>query len=259
MKRLSLFLVFLLIGILGLILDFKGDLVPVKNLFNPLIQPLNFVLDRSFDKVDNSRAALSSIFSLYAENKRLNDKVTTLESSQIKLAELLKENEILKNDLGFISNSELSFIPANVTARSPLGVFPSITLDKGQAEKVKEGAAVLESGFLLGQIRQVFEHTAVAWLITNPNLLVPVLLTNSRTNVLLKASLSGLVLEDIPQDVDIKVDEPVVTSGLVEDLPKGIAVGKVAKIMGSRSDIFKSAVLTSPLDFNRLEVVLINK
>jgi cell shape-determining protein MreC len=70
---------------------------------------------------------------------------------------------------------------------------------------------------------------------------------------------SGLILDQVPQTVDLKKGLLVASAGINDRIPKNILIGEVSAVLSTNNDLFKKAALTSPVDFNNLEFVFVVK
>ena len=64
-------------------------------------------------------------------------------------------------------------------------------------------------------------------------------------------------LKFVSKNYEIKIDELVVTSGIGGTFPKGLPIGKVSKVTKNPRGMFQEIEVTSEVDFNRLEYVII--
>lgn len=208
--------------------------------------------------IGNKFSFFSKIRSLNNENKRLADKLIELEVDKNKITELEKENELLKNELGFAStNIELKLMPARVIGRDPTSFLDHIIIDKGSKNNITKGMAVISSGVLVGQINKVYENESEVILITSKDSLILAMLQNSRDKGVLSGGISGLMLQNIAQDVKYERDENIVTSGLDGELKPGILIGKTGALESSTSDLFKNISVEPLADLSKLEMVFI--
>ena len=69
----------------------------------------------------------------------------------------------------------------------------------------------------------------------------------------------GLQLSFVPSNVNITKDSVVVTSGREEGIPSGLAIGSVAESRTLSTDLFQSAALTPPIDYDTISLVSIIK
>ena len=203
---------------------------------------------------------LYEIKDLREKNQELNEKIKLLQISDTEFNELKHENEVLKNQLGFIeSHSEIELIPSKIIGREPTSYMDHITVDKGSDNDVINGSTVISDGALVGKVVEVFSNTSKITLITSKNSITQAMLQSSRVMGILKGGLSGTTLENIPQDVEVTSLEKVITSGLGGTMMQGILIGEVTGRRSSKSEIFKVLNVSPQVDFSKLEIVFIVK
>jgi rod shape-determining protein MreC len=203
---------------------------------------------------------LKNIGTLSQENKSLSDENIILKSELSQLQEVRHDNEILKKEINFSQTYQAyELIPAQIIGRSASGFLQSLKINKGTKDGVVLGKPALSSGFMIGKISQVDAASSEIELVTNYSSLVPIVLQDSRGTGLLKGGLSGLTIEDIALDTQIKIGENVLTSGLGGDFPAGLPIGTIDKIVSLQSEIFQKASVKSPVELGKLEIVFIIK
>lgn len=248
---------FVLIIMLGVFPQFRttassflyGGTIPITKTFSSISNALK----------DNFRF-ISQIKGLKRQNDDLTTKLQSLEVDKSQIIELEKENQILKEEIGFMDeNKEGQLIPAKIIVREPTSFFDNIIVDKGSDDGVILDTAVVSNGALIGQVKEVFPRSARIVLITSKDSLIQAMLQESRAKGILKGGISGLFLQNIVSDTDYRTGEYVVTSGLGGKINQGILIGKVSDIQSNSSEIFKSFVVEPIVDFSRLELVFIIK
>jgi len=215
-----------------------------------------------FQSVDRGASGFLGFFvnlrNLNQENKSLIVENQKLLEENVGLKEVQKENELLRERLG-ISMSETDHqILADVVGYLPQsGQY--FLINKGLVDGLKEGlAAVTANNFFVGQIAEVGDHWAKILLMVDSNSLVSVISQESRVKGAIRGDHGlGLVMEMVPIDSTLQVGENVLTSGLNNDLPKGLLAGKISAIEKKESEIFQRAVLTPAVDFSSLEQIFI--
>jgi len=252
--------IFFIIAILIIGFFFSSDLVPIKNFFISITEPVSIATTNSSNSFIGFFSNIRRVNKLLKENDSLVQENNQLKAQMALLSEVNHENEILKNQLGFIgSNNQLQLIPSKVILHSPSSYLQTLRIDKGSNDGIKEKQAVLSDGFLVGVISEVGANYSEVSLITNARTLLPIVLQNSRGSGLLQGGLKGLMGDYIALDIKVEKDESVVTSGLGGDLPSGIVVGNVAAIISSQSEIFQKVSIKSPIEFSKLEYVFVLK
>jgi len=231
---------------------------------------------------DNFNARLSEIFSplkarLYArgvvasgsvdseslitENQKLREEMVKDLIDRASFAALQAENAYLKRELNFIASSELQYQTAAVIGRMPLNQ-QQLTISAGAASGLREGLAVtFNSGVIIGKIIKVEENTAIVALLTESDSQLAVTTANlNGTSGLLKSQAGlSVSMELIPQDKEIVTGDLVITSGLENDIPRGLIVGTVEAIETNVGQIFKNAKILLPFDYNTVLWVTVIK
>jgi rod shape-determining protein MreC len=233
--------------------------------FNPVRDALRTVISGPAHAVSavgarakSAFAVLFTVHDLARENTQLKEQLIAKEAEIAKLQFAQGENEQLKKDLQFrLSRSDFNVVAANVLNYSPTNIYQTITINRGSADGIAVGQAVVSAGFLVGKIQAVSEKTAEVWLLNNRNLLTPVMLTESQTVGLLKGSIRGLVVENIPLDTKVDKGTAVVTSALEGLYPAGIAVGVVEEVISAKEEIFLTLRISSPVNPSNLTSVLV--
>jgi rod shape-determining protein MreC len=238
--------------------------LPFFSFFNDKIRSTltstRFIVDYPIQKAKNTVAMITSINDLSKENASLKEQLEQKEADIVNLEAVKSENEQLKKDLGFAqANSQFQLIPATVMSYAPSGLYQAIILDKGERDGIKMDQAVVSGGYLVGKVKKVSDHSSEVWLLSNRNLVIPVTLSNSQTVGILKGSIRGLIVENIPLDTKVDIGESIATSSLEGVVPNGIAVGKVEEIISSKEEIFITLRISSPINASNLTTVFIIK
>lgn len=258
MKKFRILIIAGVLIIIGFFIYPTGLLATPKNIFYKILKPFTVVSNYTVDRVAMFFKNLASLNSLSKENQNLIKENLELQGQLAIIKEVQHENEILKKEIGFLSNKgDLKLVPANIIGRSASGYLKTIVIDRGANDGVKENQAIISQGFLVGKVTQVFSNSAEVILITDNNSLIPVVLQDSRGTGLLRGGYSGLTVEDIPLNIPIKKGEQVVTSGVGGDIPLGLMVGTVDEVISHEGEIFQKVAVKSPIQIYFLEFVFV--
>jgi len=259
MRRWRFVIVILVLALLGFFLYPTGFTKPIKNYFWRGLEPIGLGFRLSFGKIVPFFKDIVHLKGIVKQNKNLINENLSLQGQLANLSEVDYENEILKKELGFLKTQNAStIIPAAIIGQSS-GYLRSLVIDKGQADGLLQGDAVISQGYLVGTLTDVRKNNSELTLITDFNSLVPVVLQDSRGTGLLRGGLNGLAVEDIPLNIGIRKGENVITSGLGGQIPPGILIGTVTDVISKEGEIFQKVSVSSPIDFSRLEVLFIIK
>lgn len=202
---------------------------------------------------------VATLQDVLAENQRLKDDSTKLLSQVSKLDEITYENNLLRHQLSLPQEETTSLITAAVVGYDPFGSMQSVLVNKGKNGGVSIGAGVVSNGFLVGQVTGVDEKTAIVQLISSHRIRLAVRLQESRAPGLLHGGIQGVVVEDIPIDISVKLGEMVVTAGQVPGIRPGTPIGTVDQILSSKSDIYQTMLVKIPIALRSLDIVFIEK
>lgn len=205
-------------------------------------------------------AGVSEISNLREQNADLAEKLRQSRIDKNEFEELKAENKILKNQLGFkeqIKDKEL--IPAKIIRREPTTFLDNITIDKGSNDGISSGLAVVSDGALVGRVSEVLSNQSKVTLITSKDSVIQAMLQTNRDMGILRGGLSGVTLENIPQDVEVVDKEGVVSSGLGGGIEQGIMIGEITGQRSSSAEIFKILNVQPVVDFSKLEIVFVVK
>lgn len=174
------------------------------------------------------------------------------------LSLLRHELSILKSGFNGAPRLREGFIPCRIVYRFPDRWFSELVVDKGKDDGVGVGMAVLGERGLVGEVVEVSARISRVRLITSRNSIIGALLVRSRSfGVLRGTGGSYCELLYIPEEGDVSVNDDVVTAGMGERIPAGIAIGKVFYVKG-RSGFVEIKV--KPLeDFSKLRDLWILK
>ena len=180
--------------------------------------------------------------------------------------ELRRENQALKDQLGFSLEMELSNIPARIIGRDPSNLFSSITVDKGSLDGIRLGAAVtaFQDGFfgLMGKVESVGTRSSRIRPIADQDLYVAGRLEDSRHQGLVQGrgdENGELLMRYVHKSAggSIGVNDLVVTSGMSSIYPPGIYVGRVSEVRSREYANSLDIVLVPIIDVSSAEYVFI--
>lgn len=258
-SRLGIFTISLAVIVLLIFFYYCGLLRPLENLVLCGLNFLERTVGRSIDRVVNFFGVITTIRELHNENKKLTEENQNLLLENIKLKELREENRFLRDQLNLAEKRGISGIGAEVVSRNPDSLVQSIRINKGEKDGVRVGAPVVfGEGFLVGRVIESYQNNAKVLLITDQNSVVNAVIVGSRAsgNIYGQHGL-GLVMDLIPQTEVVQVGNEVVTSGISDDLPEGLAIGAVVKVESSANELFQRAQVKPFVNFSKLEYVLV--
>ena len=182
------------------------------------------------------------------------------------LAELRRENQELREQLGFARDLPFRYISAEVIARDPGNQFSTIMVNRGSLHGMREGMPVIafQRGLqgLVGRVVLVSLATSTVQPITDPNSYVAARLQSSRFDGLVAGSqrmADMLVMSYVKKLAveEVQYGELVITSGMGRLFPEGIHIGRVREMTAKGYEASLELEVEPIVDFSRLEIVYI--
>lgn len=182
--------------------------------------------------------ASGEVIALREENRRLQEAV-------IKNAELTRENEALRVQVGVGAARSRTLIDAEVIAFDPLSFTNYAVINRGARDGVRAQMPVIMPGdVVLGKVKNVHETTSeVMLIIDSENKVSGIGASGNASGVLAGAKGGVLLLDLIEKSANISLDELVITSGLDGAYPRGLIIGTIIKIISPEKGIFQQAHL----------------
>lgn len=195
---------------------------------------------------------------LSEDNAELRRRVARLEADAAALRESAVAAEAVASLLDAVGEDGGSFLPASVVLRDPAPASEVVVVDRGTADGVAAGQAVLGPGAtLIGVVATADVHRARVRLLTDGSSAVTAVVQESRVPGALVGTRSGLRLEFVPVDAPAGVGDLVLTSALGGLLPGGLLIGRIASVEAPGQELFATIVVEPLTDYARIEQVLI--
>lgn len=235
---------------------FKDSVLFVEKIIK---YPFNYLND-----VNNKRKEKKE---MYNEYSRLKEQVESFDSLISEKQELEKQLSDLKKLMDINSNLN-GYIPINATVinRNIDYFSQELTIDKGSNDGILEGMSVTVNSGLIGKIVKTTNFTSTVRLLTYENppekLSVKIKLEDKYVYGLLvgyNKDNQTYKIEGISENDDIEINSYVTTTGLGNNFPSGIFIGKVSGVTTDSFDLTKIVEVKSDVDFNDLVYVRVLK
>lgn len=250
----------LLLSIYILIAAARGQLKnePLGALLMWIMRPLQMASQGAVNWITDFRANYDTLAGFKTENERLRKRIQNLEVERQRYLEADATNRELKQLLDFRSHLPAGAITSSIIANSAASWFQSCQIDKGSADGVRKGMAVVTPLGVVGQVVAVTPRTAKVLLLTDTNSGVDVLVQRTRSRGIVSGSLeNGTVLKYVKRSEDIQVGDRLITSGMDGVFPKGMMVGTVIKVQKQHIGLFQFIEVLPAVQTPRTENVLV--
>ena len=239
---------------------------------SPAIEQVAGAVVAPFQKLSSTISdGVSGFFRRYAradevaqENEALRSEINELRAQLVNYEEYKHENEELRKYLDIEYKEEhpdFEMTPAAVVARDPDSRFYSFTIDKGSLDGVAPYDPVVCADGLVGRVKEV--GLTYSKVITILDVEIDVGAYDARTrdigivngSVALAAD-GRCIMNYLPRDSGAAQGDLVVTSG-GNLYPKGLVIGKIAKLDNAPGNISLYAEIEPTADIRNLTDVMV--
>ena len=224
---------FILASIIMMTVDHRqGHLERVRSVLTVFVYPLQYVANLPVTVINWVSESLTTRAGLVKENTRLREEQLILSSKVQKFEILEAENERLREMLKSSEKLDERVLIAELLAIDLQPFRHQIVINKGRREGVYEGQPIVDANGVMGQVVHVGPFSSTVLLLTDPIHAIPVRINrNGLRSVAVGTGQSHVLqLEHLPNNVDIKEGDLVVSSGLGSRFPPGYPVGIVCVI-----------------------------
>jgi rod shape-determining protein MreC len=158
---------------------------------------------------------------LFAENTRLKEQVTSLSTRLAELREEKSENERLRSLLDLKKNFSFDLAPARVIGHDPSVISRSIIIDIGRNRNVVRYMPVVSTRGLVGRVIQTMPTISLVQLLSDPLNRTSVMTSRGRVAGVLETETGDSFFLRFPSHSDLVLGDTVITTGLGGIYPKG--------------------------------------
>lgn len=166
-------------------------------------------------------------------------------NDQESIVKLRAENDSLKLELAELKKEQAVDYPSNfkqvsakIITRNIGTWYNQVTIDKGSNDGIKTGMAVMNNEGLVGITKLVSKSYTDVTLITSnqSNLIVPAEILSLKDREFgyikgYKPETNQLIFNKINHNIDAKIGDYVTTSSISGDLPRGLKIGTISKMI----------------------------
>ena len=217
-------------------------------------------------KITHWRVSSQDFFSSYFSDK---DELTTrydkclaknqdTDIAEVKIKDLEQENSELRKQLSFFHRRNFTHITANVVGLNTDNIEKMIIINAGEQDGLKiDQPVIVGDGVIVGTIAKVEKDISMVRLINDNQSKVAATLLNKDGSLGVVEGGYGLSIKMnfIPRDEVVLVGDKVITSGLEENVPRGLLIGEVSVAENEAYQPFQQAVLTPAVDLSKLFIV----
>lgn len=231
----------------------------IRYYLDTLISPLYYVSNAPKSSFDSLYEMSKTRETLINENANLHADLLQQKNDLLLLEHLKHENDRLRELLGSPLRHDEQKMAAQVLLIDTDPYIYQFVVNKGKQDGVYVGQPVVDEKGIVGQIYETAQSTSRAILLCDYQHAIPVqVLRNDIGMVAVGNGCSNdLTLEFMPNNVDIKVGDILVTSGLDGRFPEGYPVAVVSSVKLDITDSTPIISATPTADLKRLRYLLL--
>lgn len=252
--------------IIILIIVGRGPFSSVSGFVRTLVKPFASFVHRSGEGVGSLVGNRQDTEDLKRQNEELKIENENLLAEKSRLLTLEDENSRLRDYLSFAQSQKRSLQMAEIIARGvPEDSWrnrETVTLNQGTDNGINVGLPIVSSeGVLVGKITSVKNNISEACLLYNPDCRLAVTVAGQGATLGVARGDLGLtvLIELIPQNREIKEGDLIVTSGVEGNMPAGLLIGKVNRVIKESNELWQQAIVDPSANIDDLRFVAILK
>lgn len=229
--------------------------VGISSLFLPL-----FGLANSTDRLANKAGdVITTRSELLKQNDALRSENEQLRLQAMQAQEIFRENEQLRQSIGWRETRPWKMKLARVVLRDPSNWWKTVQIDKGRLDGLSNNLPVLTMDGLVGRVSSVGPATSTVVLVGDRDCKVAAEVTETRdTGVIGATDLadnSFVTLGFLNKNARLTPGQDVITSGLGGFFPAGIPIGKIADSRPVDSGLYSEARVKLAANLSSLDEV----
>ncbi|MBE9568052.1 MAG: rod shape-determining protein MreC [Proteobacteria bacterium] len=204
----------------------------VRSTLSGILYPLQYTIDLPIRLYYWSDEVLSNQQSLLEKNREFEARHLENRVQLQKLDIIEKENERLRKLLGAIPKTTERLLVAEIIKVDLDPYRQLILLNKGNSSDVYRGQPIIDALGIMGQVIHVGPMSSTAMLITDASHAIPVQVnrTGLRAIAFGTGKIDQLDLRHLPNNVDIKEGDLLITSGLGQIFPPNFPIAIISKV-----------------------------
>jgi len=256
----------LLLLVLPMMVFFSSSLKPLEGenkiiaVFQNIIYPIQYVFHKTGSTLEKTYTSYFDSLAIANKNEELEEKVLKLEAELLTYNELKNEISQLKGMADFSKNFDFKKLEVARVIGGPNHLLSSgLRVSLGTSQGVKPGMPVLSSSGLVGKVLRSSYGFSDIQLVSDDNFVLDVFIERTRIRSLLRGGTRGKSYLSMGRDVDIRIGDKIISSGMLDIFPRGLSVGEVVTIRYDSREEYQIVEVRSEVERKSLEKVVVLK
>jgi len=231
---------------------------PLKDAATTVFSPVQLFFKNAADRIKNIDLYFKNNKEVFSENEKLRQQLADLTAENLRLSNKISDVEVLNTELDYIKERDLKSVPARVIGFSSDNASQVLIINQGEDSGIKTGyPALAYKGVLVGKIIETNSNISKIMLLNDNHSQIGAVVQNDERSPGVVKGQYGLVLkmELIPQDQKIFVDQLVTTSGLEQNIPADLIIGKITLISKKEGELFQQANIEPSAQYLNINII----
>ena len=243
-----------------IIVDHKTNYIEsARVVLQSTLSPLQYLASFPKQLLNWSAENIVTRSQLIADNEQYKINELLFREQILQLNIIKRENDRLRALLASPLRPDTKKMVAEIVAVDSDPYTQQVVINRGEADGLYEGQAVIDSQGLVGQVLYVGKLTSRVLLITDVTHAVPVRIERNGIRLIASGigSFDHLTHNFVPHSADVQEGDLLVTSGLGGVFPEGYPVAKVTYVDQDESRAFAAIESKPAANIDRLRYVLL--
>ena len=223
-----------------------------------VVSPVQNLITNTLDSVNDMVDHYLFVAEVSKENEKLKDEIGELIRQNNELREELRQKGRVADLMAYQEARQLKSVVARVIGRDATQWARVVFINKGTQDGIKENLAVVTNAGVVGHVTQAGLNTSKVMLIIDGRSSVDTLFSYDRiSGIVVGTGMEFCEMKYVPITAEVNVGDQIISSGLGGVYPKGLVVGTVISITKATQGLFQEISIAPSADFGRLEEVLV--
>ncbi|WP_317627716.1 rod shape-determining protein MreC [Halotalea alkalilenta] len=218
-----------------------------------LVAPIQWLVSLPAEGFSWASMTFSTQRSLVEENRSLREQLVLLSQRAQRMESVSAENARLRALLKATPRDEIPYLTAELMMLDNDPFIQQMIVNRGAREGVYVGQPVIDASGVVGQVISVSRYTSRVLMISDPSHGVPVQIVRNGLRFIVQGGggPEGLVVQNVPNNADIREGDLLVTSGLGGGFPQGYPVATVVSVQQNPNGPFARVEAQSSAQLDR--------
>jgi rod shape-determining protein MreC len=232
---------------------------PLRTAVATVLHPIEVGLLRPVQALGSLRDYFGTVSDAHRAEEAARTSIAMQAQRALQVETLVQENASLRGLLELNARLEVKGRAAEVLYQATDPYSRKVIIDRGLVSGVKLASPVINETGVVGQVTRVYPMNAEVTLLTDRDAAIPVLNARSQQRSIAVGHPSGGLLEMrfLAANADVKVGDPIVTTGLDGVYPAGYPVAKVVEVDRQSDSSFARIRLAPGVEVDGVRHVLV--